>query len=63
MLKNDVFFKKVTQQCKEKDKENYGTIYIESINIISKLKVKDERELFVSHYTRKDVLEKLLFDK
>ncbi|MDR2595580.1 MAG: tetratricopeptide repeat protein [Fibromonadaceae bacterium] len=62
MIDDDVFFKEVTKECKKKEIEDYKDIYIKSLSIISKLQIKDKLEMPVSHYTKKDISEKLLFD-
>jgi hypothetical protein len=63
MLDDDDFFKEATEKDKhEKEKiEYYKKIYIQSLKIISKLHIKDEIEMPVSHYTKKEISEKLLF--
>jgi lipoprotein NlpI len=62
MLDYDTFFKKETKAIEKKKIENYKDIYIRSLKIILKLQVEDELEMPVSHYTKKDVSERLLFD-
>jgi len=61
MLDDDDFFKKTTENCKIKDIKIYEDIYIESLEIITKLQVEDDKEMPVSHYTQKAVAENLLF--
>ena len=64
MLDNDdydTFFKEVTKNCKKEEREHYKDTYIQSLKIISKLQVKDEKEMSVSHYTKKETAEKLLY--
>jgi len=64
MLDDDEFFKKETEKEEQKEKINdYKNIFIQSLKIISKLHVKEKDEMPVSHYTSKDISEKLLFDK
>ena len=63
MLPHDEFFKReIIQKCKEEEIKSYGDIYLNSLNIVAKLHVKNEIEMSVSHYTKKEVLEILLFD-
>jgi tetratricopeptide (TPR) repeat protein len=64
MLDDDVFFDEATKKSEREKIEDYKNIYIKSLKIISKLHIKDEDgiEIPVSHYTKKDTSEKLLFD-
>jgi len=64
MLDYDEFFKSEIVEKKQKQKtEDYKNIFIQSLKIISKLHIKEEIEMPVSHYTRKNTSEELLFDK
>jgi|GEM_PF-2048769 len=63
IYEKDIFFNETTEKCSNKnEKEKYRDIYIKSLEIISKLQVKYEIEMPVSHYTKKEVAERLLFD-
>jgi len=59
------FFIKATENFKNGEIEDYRNIYVKSLKITSKLHIKDKNELemFVSHYTKRDISEKLLFGK
>jgi tetratricopeptide (TPR) repeat protein len=59
MLVEDKFFNETITEYKGKEKE-YQAVYIQSLKIMSKLQVKDEEEMPVSHYTKKEKLEKML---
>ena len=61
MLDEYDFFIEATESKKE-ERENYKDIYIESLEIITRLQVKDEKEMPVSHYSKKEIAAKLLFD-
>ncbi|MCL2186954.1 MAG: tetratricopeptide repeat protein [Treponema sp.] len=63
MLDDDEFFKETVESVQKEKIADYKEIYIQSLKIISKLHVKDEIEMPVSHYTRKDTSEIILFDK
>ena len=54
----DDFFNRTTINYVEK--EDYAAIYIQSLEIIARLKVKDE-EMPISHYTKIHVSEEMLF--
>jgi len=65
MLDYNDFFKKATEENKmSSNVDDYKDIYIKSLRIISKLHINDSDELnmLVSHYTKKNIAEKLLFD-
>ncbi|MDR2592497.1 MAG: tetratricopeptide repeat protein [Chitinispirillales bacterium] len=60
----DGYFEKATKDFKGGKIEDYENIYITSLKIKSELHIKDkdELEMLVSHYTRREVSEILLFD-
>jgi len=61
MLDDDIFFKEAIKRCKKREIKDYKDIYIKSLKIISALHIKDRNEMPVSHYTKKDISEKLFF--
>jgi tetratricopeptide (TPR) repeat protein len=66
MLDDDKFFQDATRNIDitEKEREKYKDIYLCSLKILKELQVKkNDNEKYVAHYTKKDISEKLLFDK
>lgn len=63
MLDNEVFFQQIIES--EKDVQNieaYKELYVKSLRIVASLHVNHPEENEVAHYTRKTILEQLLFD-
>jgi len=60
--KDGKFFKEITRNCTQEQKNIYKNVYIYSIFIISRLHVNNENEKLVAHYQEKDISQILLFD-
>lgn len=63
MLNNEAFFQQIIES--EKDVQNieaYKELYVKSLRIVATLHVNHPEENEVAHYTRKTILEQLLFD-
>ena len=63
MLDNEAFFQQTIKN--EKDVQNievYKELYVKSLRIVASLHVNHPEENEVAHYTRKTILEQLLFD-
>lgn len=63
MLDNEVFFQQIIES--EKNAQNieaYKELYVKSLRIVASLHVNHIEEDGVAHYTRKTILEQLLFD-
>lgn len=64
MLDHETFFQQIIQR--EKNIENieaYKGLYVKSLQIVASLHVNHPEEKEVAHYTRRIILEQLLFDK
>ncbi|MDR0537347.1 MAG: tetratricopeptide repeat protein, partial [Tannerellaceae bacterium] len=62
VLEEDAFFKEKTKGINEEELKKYKDVYLHSIWLISLLHVRKAQEEFVAHYTRKDVVRKMLCD-
>lgn len=63
MLDNEIFFQQTIESEKEiQNIEIYKGLYVSSLRIVASLHVNHPEENEVAHYTRKTILEQLLFD-
>jgi len=59
--KDGKFFNKITEELTPEQKNDYKTVYIHSIYIISRLHVNNPNEKLVAHYCEKNISQQLLF--
>ena len=63
MLDNEVFFQQtIESENNAQNTEHYKELYVNSLRIVASLHANHPEESEVAHYTRKTILEQLLFD-